>query len=543
VLCALACLAAGCLEIKEHLTIRADGSGTLALEVHSAFTPEDARKHAHLGHSGEGRIVFPPLTKDHAMKLFPGDAFAVDATEGSGKDGRPTMLVKVTFKDVNALLAGPYGEAHALALWRDGEQLRFAARPGLLQAVLFSDSDKTEFFGRTKPRLFQALKSKNQMRAELTVTLPNAVDSSNGKVAKASATRRVLRSEAKDADALIKLCMEPLLATCPAAGIRFAPVTPPRLGLLPFDELKAGPAQGVPTPPDPAKVVAAARFVPHMLKTAHSFYLPGREPAPEERKKSGERLHEAAADLVGTIELPKALAPDHWGQVQIDEVADDAGMDLKFGQEERRHLRRTRSGWDRTVEREASRATDAAVRHPLWLRFRPPGPKAKRIARLRGSVELEYFDDYQVVKLPNAIPQDWVGRRDKDGRRVGGGGGPKKLDPPLLRQWGIEISVLRAEQEAMRPSRRERRKTTFWFHVNAAAGARVLAFEVFDARGMAWPKIPWHLDMLGRVDSDHFAVPGAPEPPFSLALLVSARSVKARVPIRLQNLPLGGKAE
>ena len=155
-----------------------------------------------------------------------------------------------------------------------------------------------------------------------------------------------------------------------------------------------------------------------------------------------------------------------------------------------------------------------------------PGPKAERIVRLRGSIRLDYFADYRVVKLANAIPEEWVQGLTRDGRRA-----------PGAAHKQVESPKLRADH-----SRAGRENTRFWLRLQPT-DARVVAIEVFDAHGMAWPRIPWHGSLPSDVDMLHFAVPGPAEPPFSLALLVSTGQVEARVPVELKDLPLVPKAE
>ena len=528
------CLAAGCLEVKEHLTIRADGSGTLVLEVQSAVPLSEVRKFEQSLASRRERAIFPPLTKQHAAKLFPGDAFGVKVREGEDRAGGATLRVEVAFRDINDLLASPYGEAHALALWREGGQLRFAAHSALFPAVFFSNARTTEFLSRHRRPLARALKDKGRMRLDFTVTLPKPVIESNGKAAGRTARWQVRRSDAKDDAGVVRLCTQALRAACPEAGIELAPRTPVRLGLLPFGELEDGPATGMRKPPAPARVLAATGFTPHMLKTAHSFYLPGRGPGPLEPRKGTDRLHEAAADLLGLIELPRALAPDHWGAPQIDQVVDDLGTDLRLDRDELGRLRTTRSGWDNTVVRELTAWASETVRRAVWLRLRPPPAKAAHIARLRGSATLEYFDDFHVVKLPNAIPREWVLGLAKGGHARG----HQRLEAPLLARLGIELIVVQVQREAGRVGR-ERPKTRFWFQVKSEA-PRLLRIQAFDARGLPWPATPFGGHLFEEVHPHRFAIPGTPEPPFSLALLVSARSVKARVPIEIKDLPLAG---
>lgn len=543
----LACLVTGCLEVKEHLTIRSDGSGTLVIEVHSAIAPASIRRRGWADLAKGSPDFLPPLTKEHAVRLFPGRGLRVEATEGSGGGGGPTMLVKVAFQDIQALVASPYGTAHGLWLHSEGGKLHFAANSGLLQTVVFSHSHKVEFFGKAAGHT-HALKNRDQMSTEFTVTLPNAIAASNGKVEGRSATWRLERSKGKNEADLIRMLTGPLRAACPAAGIDFAAVSPPRLGLFPFGEVKEGPAPGMRVPPDPRAVVAAARFVPHMVKSVQSFYLPGRKAGEAERRTDEARarpLDSAAAYLVGVLELPRELVPDRWGEPRVDRAADDVGTDLKLGEDELRQFRSSINAWDRAVREELTKGPHDVARHVLELRTRAPGRDATRLARLNGAVELEYFGDYRIAKLPDAIPDEWIAWDTRHKRRPARREGRPVLASPLLRQLGLEVSVLHLARQS-EPFAPQRLKTTIWLSARSEE-AGLLDVQVFDADGVPWPRVAWGSDRTGPVDVQHFAVPGTPKPPLSLALLVHGTRLKVRVPIvltaELRGLAFRGRLE
>jgi len=528
----LACGAAGCLQVKEHLTVRADGSGTVRIEVHSVLTPAATRRTGRWGGYFDrlgDHPPFPPLNAEQVATLFPGQAFTVKTTEGDGRDGKPTVVADVAFTDVNALIASPYGQAHALELRREGDTLRFAARSGFIYAVLVSESQQFRFQSR------KYAKQKGEMGCEFTLTLPNGVAASNGEVAEGSATWRLRRADAKDATDEVCLFTQALRATCPAAGVGFEPVSPPRLGLLPFGELREGPVTGMPLPPEPGRVVAAARFEAHALKTVRAFYLPGQEPDRQGFIDPVRRLQSTAAELVGVAIVPQALAPDRWGPGTVEELADNTGADLRLDPQAARGGYTQHTGWDGTFASELAKGSQGEARHVMRIRLRVPGPKAERIVRLRGSIRLDYFTDYRVVKLAGAIPEEWVQGLKKDGRRARGAA-HKAIESPKLQELGIELMALRADRRADH-SRRGHENTRFWLRLQPT-DARVVAIEVFDAHGMAWPRIPWHGSLPSDVDMLHFAVPGPAEPPFSLALLVSTRQVEARMPVALEDLPL-----
>ena len=192
-----ACLVAsgGCLKVKDHLTLNADGSGTVHIEVFSAVAPKSLRGSRYSSWlrnlEQSDHVVYPPLHAEHAEKLFPGKAFTVKATESEGGGNAPTLVVNVAFKDVNALIASPYGEAHALSLRREGDVLRFAAHSGFAGAIIASNADQTRYAVR------RHIHKKSEMAAEFAVSLPSAVTESDGQTVGRTATWSLARADAK----------------------------------------------------------------------------------------------------------------------------------------------------------------------------------------------------------------------------------------------------------------------------------------------------------------------------------------------------------
>jgi hypothetical protein len=530
------CLAAsgGCLKVKDHLTINPDGSGTVRIEVFSAVTPESLRGSRYsswLSNLEQGdHVIYPPLHAEHAEKLFPGKAFTVKATESEAGGNAPTLVVEVAFKDVNTLIASPYGEAHALSLRRDGDVLRFAAHSGFAGAVIASDADQMRYTAR------RHVHKKGDMAAEFAVSLPSAITKSDGQTKGRTATWSLARADAKDDTAKeIQLFTRPLRAACPAQGIGFTPASPPRLGLFSFNELTAGPAQGMPKPPTRQQVTASARYQPHYAKSVRAFYLPGRGPDRDEHGGTRHAIQSSGLDVVGILTLPRAYAPNRWATPTIEEARDDLGTNLLANREARAASSR-RSTWDSLFRHDFGKPTTDEERHVLLFDLDAPPPEARRLAALRGAAQLEYFDNYQVIKLPTIIPLEWVRRLTPDRRWVGGVRGRNEIESPLLERLGIRVRIITVEQRTSN-DRAKQRSTRFWFSVTSR-DAQVVAIQPYDARGRPWPKVQWAGHFSSRVDPTHFAFPVHAEPPYSLALLVSATTVRMRVPVTLREFSL-----
>src|SRR5208283_3494632 len=113
------------------------------------------------------------------------------------------------------------------------------------------------------------------MRFQFRVTMPNAVASANGARDGKTVTWLAERAKCKDDDEFAASLGGLLEASCSAEGIKFSPVTPPRLGLLAFSQLTAGKAAAAVALPDTNKIAAAVRFVPCALQVTRTLDLSG----------------------------------------------------------------------------------------------------------------------------------------------------------------------------------------------------------------------------------------------------------------------------
>jgi hypothetical protein len=257
----------GCIRTKDELTINADGSGKVQIETVSSIPlelSEGMGMQAGLGGAGGGAI-YPPLTEAEARKFFPGKDFNVTVKQQKADNGEVTTVIVAEFKDINALLASPYGRAHQLSVKIANGSLVVQGVTGMEAAARFAEmKDDTGMGMAAMPGLADLQKKKDQMRAEFRVTLPNAIATANGTRDGKTATWMVERAKCKDAEDFARQLGTVSEASCPADGLKMSPVTPPRMGLLPFAELAAGTA-GAGTSVDTNKIAAAVKFVPYGL--------------------------------------------------------------------------------------------------------------------------------------------------------------------------------------------------------------------------------------------------------------------------------------
>ena len=109
-------LLCGCIKTKDELTINADGSGSVRIETQAATPPELAgMMGASMGQMG-GAVMYPPVGEAEGRQFFPGKDFNVTVNQQKADNGDVTTVIQADFKDINTLLASPYGRAHQLSV-------------------------------------------------------------------------------------------------------------------------------------------------------------------------------------------------------------------------------------------------------------------------------------------------------------------------------------------------------------------------------------------------------------------------------------------
>lgn len=515
-------LLCGCIKTQDELTINADGSGMVHLETTSSVPPEFSEgmgtQAGMLGMGGS--VVYPPLTEAEARKFFPGKDFKITVKQQKSANGEVTTVIEAEFKNINALLASPYGRAHQLSMKIANGSLVVQGVTGMEAVARFAElKDDTGFGMAAMPGLADLKEKKKDMRAEFRVTLPNAISGANGTHDGKTATWVVERAGCKDADDFARQLGKVVEANCPVDGLTFSPVSPVRMGLLPFNELVIGTA-ATGTSVDTNKIAAAAKFVPYGLSVTRSLDLSG----------SGDR-QENAAQLIGAVVLPQELAPQKWGDSQLDEVVDAKGNSLKVDDANAGRGFVMRSGFsDMESGGDEGSATNEVQEHVVAFGFRPPDWKIHEIARIKGSVGLQYFGGSQVVKLTNAVPAKWIA----DPSKVMMGGGFDSTEKPLnsaaLAGLGLSLSM----QMGMAQS-----GITMLELQLSGKQAALLDAQVFDADGRPWPTFLQQPNFGGGdATMCQVLVAGKPAAPLSLAFLASGGGLTVQVPVLIEHVAL-----
>jgi hypothetical protein len=529
----LAGLLCGCFQGKDELTLQPDGSGTVRLTMHTDLSAE-LLSVLHMS-VGSGAGTYPPLNEADAKRFFPAKDFLVTVEE-KGADESKTIVIEAKFKDINALLASSYGRAHQLSLQvgQSGALVlkSLSACEPLARAAAFkAEGPMAEMVDMQMPGMQDAQKKKGEMRFEFRVTLPNIVTDANGAKEGKTVTWTTERAKCKDDEEFASKLGSVLEARCAAEGLTFSPVTPPRLGLLPFSQLAAGKFAGTTPPVDTNKVAAAARFVPYALHVTRLLDL------------SGEGSGRASqAQLVGVVTVPAELAPQRWGEVKLEEAVDAKGNNL-VPKEENDSMPRMghyfgRYGLsgdsDEADEDEPGQHKDSSnQQHMVSIQFKAPDWKVKEIARIKGVVELQYLGGSEIVKLSNAVPANLV-KDMSQGMSFGSDSESEsgQLSNPRLTELGCSFRV----QMAMVQSG----MTTLAMETGGGQSTLV-DVQVFDAEGHPWPTTLIQQDAGGENRSCQVMVAGQPKPPFSFGLLLSSTGASVQVPVLVEKVSVGNK--
>ena len=236
----------GCFKTKDELTLNADGSGSVRLETR-VLVPAETLTALGFGMGAGGEegmpVVYPPTSQDEANRFFPAKDFTVTVKEEAEGKGS-SLVVTAAFKDVNALLASPYGKAHGLTITITNGALSFKAVIGIEAAARLAEMKEEDagMLAAQMPGLDELKKHRDEMRAEFRVTLPNAVASATAGGAREGRTVTWIADRTKQTNAaeFAQQASAVLEASCPTDGLKFSPKAPARLGMLPFLDAPAG---------------------------------------------------------------------------------------------------------------------------------------------------------------------------------------------------------------------------------------------------------------------------------------------------------------
>jgi hypothetical protein len=528
---ALVVLACGCVEVKDTLTIRADGSGTVRIETVVAPTAMLQGFHSGVVSSDNEEFWYPPTNAQYARALFPGDAFEVRVEPNRGDKDTAGVIVEVKFKDVNALINSPYGRAHSLRLERNGDDLVLTTRSGVEHIAHAEQFLKAEHGQSMLAMLDAAAKDYNRFAFQFTVELPGPVEVEGAGVAADgnTLTWAVKPAEAEDRAKAAEQLDQVVTARCRAKDLAFTPEPVVRLDLCAFDKLADDKLADAP-PVDVDKVKAQARFVPVALRVQRSFDLAG-SGSPPFGGGNGTVLQ-------GAIVVPRALEPERWGEPVVTYAVDDQGTDLLARTDDDdgpSWMRRPRVFISPFAEQPKDEAPDVISSFEAYLE--PPDVDAEAIASIKGTIAMHYTGAQYVVRIKDAVAESSIIDASFDDYRVYGYGDDAEATPlssDALAQLGLEITLTVA---ARVPG-----LLVLRFSFDDEQG-RIERIQVFDADGRPWRGVTL-VDLYGGFSPMRqrpaygIAVVGAPKAPLSLAIVLRTAGPRVDVPFELTNVPL-----
>ena len=470
----------GCLQTKDELTLNADGSGKVRIETRTAAGANRRPPQSGIaaGMGGEGTVFYPPASPDKAKKFFPGKDFVITAKQTNAENGDSVTVIEAEFKDINALLASPYGRAHQLAVELDKDGLVVRGITGMETAARMAEmKDESGMMGMMGlPGLAggDAQKRTGEMRAEFRITLPNPVTTSNGARDGKTAAWTVERAKCKDAADFAQQL----------GVVARGPLRGGRVEIHAVDPRAAGAcSRSRNWRREPARP-RRRRLTPTKSRRRRSLFLTALTVTRAVDLSGKGGMNESRAQLIGAVVVPPEFAPQKWGEPALQEAVDAKGNDLKpkagaEGEFSGRISEHYSDGRTTSDDEDPPPTPTTDVRHVVTFSFRPPDWKVKEIGRVKGSVTLHYFAGAEVVKLTNAIPANWLMNM---AQAMGGGGGmdmaEKHLNSPRLGELGLAISVqMGMVQSGM---------TMLELQIKGSKGALVDA-QAFDADGKPWP--------------------------------------------------------
>jgi hypothetical protein len=528
----------GCIDVEDELTLNGDGSGSVRLAVKSGADMGDFSDRSSSGDADSAQ--YPPTSAKEAKLLFPAPGFEVKTDATTGDSGEQTLVIHATFKDANALLNSPYARSHALELKKEGNALVFRALSGMGGLAHFYEAAKTNREGAEFAEAMSENGAATPLKTRFKVNLPNTVTQGNGTSEGKSVTWLADGSQTTNPAAFLELVDRVLEARCAAGGVTFSPNGPTRPALVSFAGLQAGALTSAAAGPDAKQVEAAAKFVPCALQVQRAIDLSGKGYGGNNQ-----------ARLVGFVVLPAALKPQRWGAPELEEALDAKGKSLKApADEDGPHFPRPYSpdyrnrpdGDGDTEEDEDGTDKPAATeeRQLVSFDFQAPDWNVKSIAKVKGSIALNYGGGLHLAKVTNAIPASWIpaakeggapfdmdfsSSSDEGGRLLKNADldrlGAKVTCSSVVRQMGGLMLQFQTESEA----------------------CVIKDVQVYDADGKACPMLRGGPGMMGMDDngSTQVYVGGEPKPPLSLALTVSGGGAKVKLPIQVENIPVRGR--
>ena len=500
-------LLAACVEVEDHLTINADGSGSVTLTVTPHITVRNLgvrHQFSHYAGNDHATLIYPPLSRQDCQALFPGEGFTI-TTGDTPRVGQP-FTATITFASIDQLLASPYATARQLSIDHDNDGLLTVRGIGGLAplarlAMLPQPDPDTQHHGMPQFNHEQFLARLPQARGIWRLTLPNPASSADGAVDDHTVTWTIPYQE--DHAAWRQALAGEQVASCRVEDMSL-PASPLRLGRRPFHTLSAGavaPAQEV----DEAAIIAAATTTPQQLAITRSFaYIIERH----QRLENHARLH-------ASFSLPQSLAPMHWGETSLTRAEDDQGRSLLPPGGDDRHRHRHHFGSSFSSAHHGP--SDGMARHQGHFDLAVPARDSQRLALIEGSISLRYPGAIELIPIPEAASATAM----------------EQDDDTISLEWNVDaLNALGAQLQNLELHRQP------WghsLHMHLANDQlQLMAIQGYDGDGLPLPTL-----LQSRHGSwQQIAILGIGSGPLHIALALAKTGATVDLPFTASDLPL-----
>ena len=259
------------------------------------------------------------MTEEEADRFFPENDFTTTLEESSNGDTNSITLT-ARFKDINALLASPYGPRastdHQALPGGEWTLTAISAGEPLARAAQINPTNDLVEFPVPNLASLNLATVKDRMRFEFRIMVPGEVKESNGQHDEVAVSWLSERAKCRDDEEFAQKLSAVMHATWSADQARFTPAKQVRLGLVPFAQLAEETISGTSAVPKEKEVLAAAKFIPQSLQVTRTVDL------------SGSGFGQGSQTVLSAVvELPQPFAPFKWGKPAALEVTDASGAE------------------------------------------------------------------------------------------------------------------------------------------------------------------------------------------------------------------------
>jgi hypothetical protein len=497
-----------CVEVKDHLTINADGSGTVFISTSSKGSSSGLLMARQFFKEGASKVLnFPPMQHDDFKKLFPGNDFTIIFNDDPG-DKEGIIRASIEFKDINKLLQSPYAAAHALSVKRTiNGKLEVKVISGLQSIAdaeyLFMDNKDTP------GGIFGVREFSKDYSMKFSITLPSLINNVNSNTITWLTSRDTINSIEEAGVRFYSIHK----ASCSDKDIKFIPKTPLRMNLGNLKDIKEGTFSNNSLDINKEILIKAVKAIPVMLKISRYFDISGED--------NFYNNNDNAASFIGALVLPVELAPFRWGRGELKEIRDDLGKNYL---PKKQSFSRKANALNSIYKREQAKVKEkqkTATRF-ISFSFKQPVPEARSLKVIHGTIPLKYQGRTTLVKLTGEIPAIKSNENDfiMTNRVI--------IGSDKLKKHGLVVTLNSVSKN--------NQITTF--ALKQKGEEAIIDIQVYDRNGKPWTTI---LRLLSPgQDNISFMIAGEPEPPLSLSLLISG-GPKFEIPFSFNDVSLFGE--